>query len=107
MAITLLYFSILRMRTGLSRESLEIAGPISVGQLRRLLAERHPTLGQALPSAVAAINRNFASDDAMIADGDEVALFPPVSGGAPPGPTVFRITSDPIEMNDLLAELTL
>ncbi|MCX6070614.1 MAG: molybdenum cofactor biosynthesis protein MoaE [Chloroflexi bacterium] len=107
MAITLLYFSILRTRTGLARETLEVSGPISVGQLRQVLVERHPALTRVLPSAVAAINRDFASDETMISDGDEVALFPPVSGGADPGPTVFRITQDPIELNDVLAELTL
>jgi molybdopterin synthase catalytic subunit len=107
MAITLLYFSILRLRTGLARDTLEVAAPISVGQLRQILVERHPALAQVLPSAVAAINRDFASDESMISDGDEVALFPPVSGGADPVPTVFRITQDPIELNDLLAELTL
>ncbi len=107
MAIKLLYFSILRMRTGLARETLEVEAPISVGQLRQIVVERHPALAQLLPSAVAAINRDFASDDSLISDGDEVALFPPVSGGAEPGPTVFRITPDPIELNDLLAELTL
>ena len=107
MAIKLLYFSILRMRTGLARETLEVAAPISVGQLRQIVVERHPALAQLLPSAVAAINRDFASDDSLISDGDEVALFPPVSGGADPGPTVFRITQDPLELNDLLAELTL
>ena len=107
MTITLLYFSVLRLRSGLARETLEVAGPISVGELRRILTERHPALAQVLPSAVAAINRDFASDDSVVSDGDEVALFPPVSGGADPGPTVFRITPDPIELNDLLAELTL
>jgi molybdopterin converting factor subunit 1 len=107
MAITLLYFSILRLRTGLARETLEVAGPITVGQLRQMLVERHPTLAQVLPSAVAAINRDFASDESVISDGDEVALFPPVAGGTDPGPTVFRITQDPIELDDLLAELTL
>jgi len=107
MAIKLLYFSILRMRTGLARETLEVEAPISVGQLRQIVVERHPALAQLLPSAVAAINRDFASDDSLVSDGDEVALFPPVSGGAEPGPTVFRITPDPIELNDLLAELTL
>ncbi len=107
MAITVLFFSILRTRTGLARERFEVTGPITVGKVRQLVIERHPELAQLLPSAVAAINRDFASDDSPISDGDEVALFPPVSGGAEPGPTVLRITQEPIGLNDLLAELTL
>jgi molybdopterin synthase catalytic subunit len=107
MAITLLYFSILRSRAGVARETLDLAGRISVGDLRQIMVARHPALAQALPSAVVAINRDFASDESMISDGDEIAVFPPVSGGGEPGPTVFRITQDPIELNELLAGLTL
>jgi molybdopterin synthase catalytic subunit len=78
-----------------------------VARLRQLLAERHPALAEALPSTVVAVNHDFAFDESLIADGDEVALFPPVSGGAEPGPTVFHLTQDPIELNALLAGLTL
>jgi molybdopterin converting factor subunit 1 len=107
MAITLLYFSTLRARAGSARESLDLTEPISVARLRQLLADRHPALAEALPSSVVAINRDFAFDESTITDGDEVALFPPVSGGADPGPTVFHLTQDPIELNELLAGLTL
>ena len=107
MVITLLYFSILRARAGSARETLELPGTISVARLRQILAERHPALAEALPSTVVAINHDFAFDESTIADGDEVALFPPVSGGAEPGPTVFQITQEPLELNELLAGLTL
>ncbi len=107
MAVTLLYFSTLRTRAGTARESLDLPEPISVARLRQILAERHPALAVALPSSVVAVNHDFAFDESIIADGDEVALFPPVSGGASPGPTVFHLTQDPIEFNELLAALTL
>ena len=107
MVITLLYFSILRARAGSARETLELPGTISVARLRQILAERHPALAEALPSTVVAVNHDFAFDESTIADGDEVALFPPVSGGAEPGPTVFQITQEPLELNELLAGLTL
>lgn len=107
MAVTLLYFSTLRARAGSARESLELPEPISVARLRQILVERHPALAEALPSSVVAINRDFAFDESTIVDGDEVAVFPPVSGGADPGPTVLHLTQDPIELNALLAGLTL
>jgi MoaE-MoaD fusion protein len=107
MIFTLLYFSILRARAGTARETLEVDGPLTVTRLRQLIAERHPALAEALPSAVMAVNRDFAFGDHPIADGDEVAIFPPVSGGAEPGPTVLHITQDPIDLNALLAGLTL
>jgi MoaE-MoaD fusion protein len=107
MPITVLYFSILRSKVGLARETLEIPGPITVGQLRQRIVEMHPELAKALPSAVAAVNRDFAPDATTISDGDEVALFPPVSGGAEAGLTLLRITPDPLDMNNLLVQLTL
>jgi molybdopterin synthase catalytic subunit len=107
MAVTLLYFSTLRTRAGSARETMELSEPISVARLRQILAQRHPALAEALHSSVVAVNHDFAFDEDTIADGDEVALFPPVSGGADPGPTVFHITQDPIELNELLAGLTL
>jgi len=107
MAVTLLYFSTLRTRAGSARETFDLPEPITVARLRQMLAERHPALAEALPSSVVAVNHDFAFDESMIADGDEVALFPPVSGGAEPGPTVFHLTQDPIELNTLLAGLTL
>ena len=107
MTVTLLYFSTLRTRTGSARETLELTEPISVARLRQILAERHPALAEALPSSVVAVNHDFAFDETTLADGDEVALFPPVSGGGDPGPTVFHVTQDPIELNGLLAGLTL
>jgi len=107
MAVTLLYFSTLRTRAGSARETLDLPEPITVARLRQMLAERHPALAEALPSSVVAVNHDFAFDESTIADGDEVALFPPVSGGVEPGPTVFHLTQDPIELNTLLAGLTL
>jgi molybdopterin converting factor subunit 1 len=107
MIVTLLYFSTLRDRAGTAREALDVDGPLTVTHLRQLIAERHPALAAALPSAVVAVNRDFAFGDHPIADGDEVAVFPPVSGGAEPGPTVLHVTQESIDLNALLAGLTL
>ena len=61
--------------------SLEIAEATTVADLRGLLAERYEGLRKALGTIRFAVNEEFASDDAEIKAGDEVALIPPVSGG--------------------------
>lgn len=107
MTITLLYFANLKKLAGTGRESLEVEGPLTVQRLRRIIVEQHPGLAGALPSAVIAVNREFAFGEQPVPDGAEVAIFPPVSGGAGSGPTRFHITQDPIDLNALLADLTL
>lgn len=107
MNVMLLYFATLKARSGIGRETLEVDGVLTVNRLRQLLEQRHPGLAEALPSAVIAVNRNFAFGEDVIPDGAEVAVFPPVSGGGNPGPTLFRIAQEPIDLNALLAELTL
>jgi molybdopterin synthase sulfur carrier subunit len=84
MRITVRYFALLREHVGVDAEvvSWDDAKP-SVGRLREHLATRTPALGAVLPALplLVAVNRRYAAPDTLLQDGDEVALFPPVSGG--------------------------
>lgn len=81
----LLYFAWLRTRIGLAAE--EIAPPPEVRDVAGLLAwlrGRGPGYAAALaePALVrVAVNQDYARPDHPVAAGDEVALFPPVTGG--------------------------
>jgi molybdopterin synthase sulfur carrier subunit len=82
MQVELLFFAALRDRVGESRASLSLpAAACTVGQLRALVQERFPTLRGRLDSVRVAVNEDFALDDQTLADGDVVALIPPVCGG--------------------------
>jgi molybdopterin converting factor subunit 1 len=84
MKITVRYFALLRERAGRECEVLDWDGAApTVGGLRERLAERDPGLAPLLRGGMllVAVNREYAAADAVLADGDEVALFPPVSGG--------------------------
>ena len=84
--MTLLYFAWVREQIGLDTE--EIALPADVETVAALLAwlrSRGGGYAQALDDLSVirvAVNQEFAAPDHAVADGDEVALFPPVTGGA-------------------------
>lgn len=84
MTIKLLYFASLRETLGTGGEEMTLPGDVSnVAGLKAFLAARGDvwrTLIQS-HSLRAAVNQHMAGPDARIADGDEVAFFPPVTGG--------------------------
>jgi sulfur-carrier protein len=83
--LTILYFAWLRERTGMSEESVSPpAGIATVRELIGWLSSRGPGYASAFcnPRAVrCAVNQEFADLGTHIGPGDEVAFFPPVTGG--------------------------
>jgi molybdopterin synthase sulfur carrier subunit len=82
-SITILYFASLREALGVDREQLALpADTSSVMALRaHLLARGNAWSALSAPRIRAAVNQALVSDSAPVADGDEVAFFPPVTGG--------------------------
>ncbi|MEW6514539.1 MAG: molybdopterin converting factor subunit 1 [Pseudomonadota bacterium] len=79
--LKVLYFANLREAIGFGAESIELpAGVATVGELHAALGTRHAALLTA-KNLRAAVNQKMCGLDAPIADGDEVAFFPPVTGG--------------------------
>jgi molybdopterin converting factor subunit 1 len=108
MEIRVLYFATLRDHTGLREERLSVLEGSTTADLKSLLRKRHEKLEQALDTAIIAVNREFAFPEDELHEGDEVALFPPVSGGeGEPGPTLFHITEEPLDLNQVLDEILL
>jgi len=85
MAMQLLYFAWLRERIGLSEERVEPpSGTASVADLVNWLRSRGAGYAEALADTArvrCAVNQEFATGEAAIADGDEIAFFPPITGG--------------------------
>jgi len=83
--ITILYFAWLRERTGTAQEELALPpGVATVADLVAYLAERGPGYAAAFQNRRAvrcAINQEFSDPAATLRAGDEVAFFPPVTGG--------------------------
>ena len=74
-------FASLREAAGCSELNWELEEGATVAKLRSNLRERLPELGEEIGRAWIAVNQQYASADSQLEDGDEVALFPPVSGG--------------------------
>ena len=83
--LRLLYFAWLRERVGVAEEAVALpAGVATVGALLDWLRGRGPGFAAAFAPGLpvrCAVNQDFAGPDTPVAPGDEVAFFPPVTGG--------------------------
>jgi molybdopterin synthase sulfur carrier subunit len=81
----ILYFAWLRTKTGIASEQVSPPAEVTtVGELMQWLASRRPGFAEALaaPGVVrAAVNQDYAAPGDPVHPGDEVAFFPPVTGG--------------------------
>ncbi len=68
--------------TGTRDVNLDVEEGLTVGELYRDLRARFPRLADYSGSLMYSVNAEYAPADHRLADGDEVALIPPVSGGA-------------------------
>lgn len=79
MALTVLYFAGLRDLSNTDREQVEIAAGADVSQVLVQLRRRHERLR--FDGVRCAVNEEFVDETHPLADGDTLALIPPVSGG--------------------------
>ena len=81
MRVTVLLFARLRELADRSEWSCEVPAGSSAADVWSQLAATFPAVADLAPSVSCAVNANFASMATTLADGDEVAFLPPVSGG--------------------------
>ncbi len=105
--ISVLFFATLKDAAGVSQTEVELPPDATIRDLKELLARQYPNLTPALSSALVSVNREYAFDHEGVPAGAEVALFPPVSGGSGEFPTIFAITEDTLDLDDLLQRITL
>ncbi|MFZ5858051.1 MAG: MoaD/ThiS family protein [Chloroflexota bacterium] len=80
--VKILLFATLRERAG-GVKFIELTLPdgATVHALKAQVAREFPALEQNMKSVLTTINREYAFDEAVLPDGAELAMFPPVSGG--------------------------
>ena len=83
MQVRVRYLGMLREIAGREEEPVELADGASVGELYAALQQRIPQLQQFRHAIALAVNYEYSANDTQLREGDELALIPPVSGGAP------------------------
>jgi molybdopterin synthase catalytic subunit len=99
MTVTVRLFAILRERAGRDRLELELPDGARVADALRAVDDLAGGL-----SLVMAVNREYAAADQPLEAGDELALIPPVSGGATTAPHV-SIREDTLSLDALAARV--
>jgi molybdopterin converting factor subunit 1 len=92
--VTIRLFAGLRERAETAQLELELPDAASVADVWAAL-----DLGKEPQGLLYAVNRDYAERHRLLADGDEVALIPPVSGGA------FRLTEGPLNLTAVVVEV--
>ncbi|HIP70507.1 MAG TPA: molybdopterin converting factor, partial [Anaerolineae bacterium] len=102
MKLEIRLFATLRDKAGQDRILITLAEPATVADVVAATAAAYPRLAEALGSSIVSVNKAFAGEDTAVHPGDEIAIFPPVSGGGNrPWPTYFAITTAELDLNEI------
>jgi molybdopterin converting factor subunit 1 len=75
------YFASIREYTGLREEQVEVPEGSTAEALKKRVQQLHTSLKAQEANILVAVNGSFVEPKHVLRAGDEVALFPPVSGG--------------------------
>jgi len=82
MEFNVLFFATIKLRTGVAKTSVVVnAEPPTVEALLNVVEQSYPKISTSMSTLLVAVNKEFASREQILKAGDEIALFPPVSGG--------------------------
>jgi molybdopterin converting factor subunit 1 len=82
MIVRVRLFARARDLAGAGEVDVELPAGANVGHLRRGLGETRPALRELLARCAIAVDSDFAGDDVGVTETSEIAVIPPVSGGA-------------------------
>lgn len=93
-------FATIRQIVGDSSLLMELPAHTTISQFLQLLCTRHPPLSTRMDHIVVTVNQKYVDRSHTLSDGDEVAIFPPVSGGS--GDSYVAISSEAIDASALI-----
>lgn len=101
MQVEVLFFAVVKERLGRDRAVLDLPAAATVALALEHLMAGHPALDPLLPRVQIAVNRKMVGRDHRLADGDEMALIPPVAGGA--GARRINLSPEPLSLDEVVA----
>lgn len=101
MKIRVKLFASVREIVGHKELLLDVPSGMNASALLQQLAAEYPRLQMLASFLKVAVNQEYADGERILADGDEVAFLPPVSGGV----DAFEITEAPLSLDDMAAAL--
>lgn len=105
--VRVLFFGAARETVGCDEVEINLRSPATVASAFEDVLETYPNLGERFGrSLLLAVNQEYAPSDREVLAGDELAVFPPVSGGASRGSDVlsrdfFELTSETIDVGEV------
>lgn len=81
MRVRVRYFGSAKDDAGTDIEEINIANGGSLSDFKRILYEEHPSMKTRSGNLLFAVNQAYSDDSRKLSDGDEIAVFPVVSGG--------------------------
>jgi MoaE-MoaD fusion protein len=110
MRVRVLFFGVLKDVVGRTEDQLELAAGADMASVFERYCSRFPRLRAMAGSIVLARNQEFAEPTVAVADGDEIAFLPPVSGGSylleiAENGHFFALTREPIDSHKIAERL--
>jgi molybdopterin converting factor subunit 1 len=112
--VRVLFFGAARDAAGHEEIDIALNSPANTESARSQILYRYPDLQRFGNSLLLAVNQEYAQPEREIYDGDELALFPPVSGGSEVAQTsaceshdFFELTTDPIDVGAIARRVVL
>lgn len=107
MKVTVKLFARLRELAGTHTLERHVAENTTITELIQNLQTEFPKLTEVIPRTIISVNREFANPQTRLMEGDEVAIFPPVSGGSGANADAdkFAITFDPISLDEMTTKV--
>jgi molybdopterin synthase catalytic subunit len=115
--VTIEYFAVARELSGCSKESVALPrSPMAVREVLGMLALRHPLLSNVIHRMRLAVNGEIAGDEGLVRAGDQIAVLPPVAGGAGAGadepghrpdhaPVLCAVRETPLSVDEIISAL--
>jgi MoaE-MoaD fusion protein len=105
MNIRVLFFGAARDAVGANQMDLALEAPATVSSAFQSLKERFEKLERFGRSLLFAVNQEYATPDTELKENDELAVFPPVSGGG--SQDFFELTVEPIDVGEVSRRVVL